>query len=147
MSELTLLAKWKVPGEDQRAGWQEMLQALWGTCKGLVVISWHKWTHGQRAPTPQRDSTVSWGLLVNANSWAWLHLLCWKSCLLRKVKCCSKWIMQGEMAIWGGDMFSRYRGSAAERQAGTDLRGRWTSGKIISNTQRKRKKRTKQFSG
>ena len=41
--------------------------------------------------------------------------------------------MQEEMAIWGGDMFSRYRGSAAERQAGTDLRGRWTSGKIISN--------------
>lgn len=37
-------------------------------------------------------------------------------------------------------MFSRHPGSAVERQAGTDLRGPWTSGKIISNTQRKRKK-------
>lgn len=40
-------------------------------------------------------------------------------------------------------MCSRYPGSAVERQAGTDLHGPRTSGKIISNTQRKRKKNNK----
>ena len=68
-----------------------------------------------------------------------------KSCLLRNAKWCFEWIMQGEMAVWGGDMCSCYPGSAVERQAGTDSPGPWALGRSFQTHKGKEKKQQNSF--
>ena len=93
------------------------------------------------------DSTVCWGLLVNANSWSCLRLLCWKKLSSQK----RQMMLRMDNARRNGSLGRRHVFLLPWECSGETGRHRltWTlgPGKIISNTQRKRKKTTKQFSG